>query len=495
MTPTTSDRIPSLDGLRAISIGLVLLGHLAGTAFFPISREVAKFWNFGDFGVRVFFVISGFLITGLLLDETARSGRIHLGRFFFRRTLRIFPPYYAFLAAMFVAAGFGLVQLAPNDAVHAMTYTSNYYAERSWFVGHTWSLSVEEQFYLLWPAALVIAGVGRGLWIAAAVVLLAPIARLAEWFMLPSVAAGIGHRFETVADAIAVGCLLAMTRALLHRLPLYMRALESPFFILVPVLAVAGALTHDRPLVSFAVGMTMTNICLALVIDWCVTFHTGRIGRVLNAAPIVFVGWISYSLYLWQQPFLNRASTADVTAFPVNLLLAVTCALVSYFVIERPSLKLRKLLERKIFKPASSTSPVLPKQAAQTVATLLLCVGLIAGAAGCAAAHGGPVIDRGEKPPELSGTISGIVRAAGSNTPLSARRVTAVEVTTGAKYETSSATNGGYTMKVPTGRYRLQVELRPGEALSDGPDEVVINRSDLDSGRDFVISVKPLMRF
>ena len=488
MSHATEGRIPSLDGLRAVSISLVLLGHLAGTAFFPISREAAKFWNLGEFGVRVFFVISGFLITGLLMDEIAKSGRIRLGRFFFRRTLRIFPPYYAYLVLMFAAAGLGWVQLAPYDALHATTYTSNYYAERSWFVGHTWSLSVEEQFYLLWPAALVLVGVSRGLWIAAAVVLFAPMVRLFEWFFVPAFAAGIGHRFETVADAIAVGCLLAGTRAVLHQSPLYMRALQSPLFIVIPLLAVAGAVTHDRPLISFAVGMSLTNICLALVIDWCVTFHNGRIGRFLNAAPLVFVGWISYSLYLWQQPFLNRASSADVAAFPLNVSLAVGCALVSYLLIERPSLSLRRILEKRIFKSTPAPSPL--NQPAHLVASLALCVCLGALGAGCAAAHGGPIVG-GEQPPEMSGTISGVVRAAGTNTPQPARRVTAVEVNTGAKYEATTATNGGYTMKVPVGTYRVEVELRPGEVATEAPDELVINQSDLDSGRDFVITIKP----
>jgi peptidoglycan/LPS O-acetylase OafA/YrhL len=488
MSHATEGRIPSLDGLRAISISFVLIGHLAGTQYFPLSREAGKFWNLGELGVRVFFVISGFLITGLLLDEVARSGRIRLGRFFFRRTLRIFPPYYAYLLAMIAAAGLGYVQLAPNDTAHAMTYTSNYYAERSWFVGHTWSLSVEEQFYLLWPAALVLAGVGRGLWIAAAVVMLAPAIRLFEWFFVPAAAAGIGHRFETVADAIAVGCLLAMTRAVLHRMPLYMRALQSPAFVLVPVLAIAGALMHDRPLINFAVAMTLTNICVALVIDWCVTFSEGRVGRVLNAAPLVFVGWISYSLYLWQQPFLNRASTSDVTSFPLNIALAVAFALASYFLIERPSLALRKFLEKRMFKTSPSARAAKP---AQVVASIVLCLAIAAAGAGCAAAHGGAVIGSSDKPPDMSGTISGVVRSAGSNSPIAGRRVTAIETTTGAKYEATTATNGGYTMKVPMGRYRLEVALLAAEVVNDAPEDVVINRSDLDSGRDFLIGIKP----
>jgi peptidoglycan/LPS O-acetylase OafA/YrhL len=94
MSASAERRIPSLDGLRAISISLVLLAHLAGTRNFPLSVTAGHVLGLGEFGVIVFFVISGFLITGLLLDELAKSDRIHLGRFYFRRTLRIFPPYY-----------------------------------------------------------------------------------------------------------------------------------------------------------------------------------------------------------------------------------------------------------------------------------------------------------------------------------------------------------------------------------------------------------------
>ena len=102
-----------------------------------------------------------------------------------------------------------------------------------------------------------------------------------------------------------------------------------------------------------------------------------------------------------------------------------------------------------------------------------------------------PIVDTGTKPPQTGGTISGMVRAAGSNAPLDARRVTAVDVSSGQKYETATAVNGGYTMKVPAGRYRLEVELRDGESLVERPSELSISQSDLDAQRDFRISVGP----
>ena len=115
---------------------------------------------------------------------------------------------------------------------------------------------------------------------------------------------------------------------------------------------------------------------------------------------------------------------------------------------------------------------------------LLLAVTLSA----CNAAHG-PVLDRGSKPTGVNGTISGIVRLAGGGVAPD-RKVTAINVATGERIEASTATNGGYTMKVPSGKYRLEVELRSGERITDQPAETEISPSDLDSGRDFVIASK-----
>jgi len=347
----SAERIPSLDGLRAISIALVLFSHLAGTGGFPISAAAANPWSLGNFGVTVFFVISGFLITGLLLDELKRTDRIRLGRFYFRRTLRIFPPYFALLLLLAAGNALGWVGVTRADLLHGATYTSNYYDARSWLVGHTWSLSVEEQFYLLWPAVLLFARTRRAVLIAAATILLVPVIRVAEWELLPSVAHGVGYRFETIADALAAGCLLACVRPRLHQSAVYMRALTSPAFVLVPVVAVLANLTHDHPLLAFGAAMTVINLCIALCIDWCVTFHQGRIGRVLNAAPLVFVGWISYSLYLWQQPFLNRESIHATAQFPLNVGLTIVAALGSYYIVERPSLQLRKRVETRKRRP------------------------------------------------------------------------------------------------------------------------------------------------
>jgi peptidoglycan/LPS O-acetylase OafA/YrhL len=353
---TPDRRIPSLDGLRAVSIALVLLGHLAGTNGFPIPMRVLAYADIAGLGVHVFFVISGFLISGLLLDEMARTRTISLSKFYLRRTLRIFPPYYTLLFCVAMASTFGWLALAPGDMAHALSYTMNYRspAERAWWLGHTWSLAVEEQFYLLWPAALLILGRTRGLKAALLIALLAPLIRLAEWY--GGARELIGNSFETVADALATGCLLAGYRAELWSNSRYQRLLKSPLFIVVPTLAVALA-GLERPRINFAIGITLSNLCIAATIDWCIRNPDGRVGRVLNARPVAFVGVLSYSIYLWQQLFLNRASTAVVARFPLNLLLALACACLSYYAVERPSLRLRRRLEPRSPHSQSRNAP------------------------------------------------------------------------------------------------------------------------------------------
>ncbi len=341
-------RIASLDGLRAISIVLVLFGHASGTRNFPVPYGPARFFDFGELGVRVFFVISGFLITGLLLRESASTGRIDPLRFYFRRTFRIFPPYYAFLGVLAVAAAVGLLAFNPGDFFHALTYTSNYHPGRSWNVGHTWSLGVEEQFYLLWPAVLILAGTRRGLWIAAGFVAVAPLLRLGAWAFVPSLREGIDHRFEMAADSIAIGCLLAGAEVWLRNNATYRRLLASRAFIVVPAVVVALSALHDKPRLAMAFA-TLMNVGIALCIHRSVLHADDGVGRVLNSRPFVWVGLLSYSIYLWQQLFLNRHSSATLTAFPLNVVMVFALASLSYYVIERPSLRYRQQLETKLF--------------------------------------------------------------------------------------------------------------------------------------------------
>jgi hypothetical protein len=109
-------------------------------------------------------------------------------------------------------------------------------------------------------------------------------------------------------------------------------------------------------------------------------------------------------------------------------------------------------------------------------------------AAGC---HPGPVLNTGAKEPSVGGTIAGIVTTADASVAVPGRKVTAVETANGRRYDTTTATNGGYTIRVPEGTYRIEIELRPGETLAKQPEATKVSNSDLDPGRDFVITAKP----
>ncbi len=191
-------RIPSLDGLRALSIGLVLLAHVMGTRHSPDLTWVRAFGDVGNLGVRIFFVISGVLTTALLYRELDRTGRISLVGFLYRRAFRIVPAFTAYVAAIAVAAAFGMLVVDSRDLRSAVTFTTNFEANRSWYVGHLWSLSVEQQFYVCWPVLLILLGRSRMCCIATAALAMGPLARVGLYVLAPEWRWAIGESFPTV---------------------------------------------------------------------------------------------------------------------------------------------------------------------------------------------------------------------------------------------------------------------------------------------------------
>ncbi len=333
-------RIPSLDGLRALSIMLVLFGHLNGTRGFGTHLE--QLGDVANLGVRVFFVISGFLITSLLLKEE----QVQLGQFYWRRFYRIFPPFYFYLLVLFGLSSARLLAAIPaSDFGWAATYTTNFRIERSWLIGHTWSLSVEEQFYLLWPGLLALVGRRRAMVAALGVLLVTPLIRVGWNFLLPAWRPLIGEAFPTIADSIATGCLLAGFRSRLHAHPLYQRALASSALVPLLVLTLFAINTqHIHPLPFWLAGETMLNVGVAFLIDRAVTRPDTALGAILNFGPLARIGVVSYSLYLWQQVFLDRSSSHWIAAFPQNLGLAMASGFAGYYLVEKPIMKYRDRL-------------------------------------------------------------------------------------------------------------------------------------------------------
>jgi peptidoglycan/LPS O-acetylase OafA/YrhL len=352
-------RIPCLDGLRALSIGMVLIGHANGTRALVLGSGEPRSVHFdlslvGDvahLGVRVFFVLSGFLITTLLLQERERTGTLDLKGFYVRRTCRIFPAFYVYLAVVGALSLLSLASVSPADLACAATYMTNFHPNRAWLVGHLWSLSVEEQFYLLWPATMLLLGASRARRVVVGALFAAPLARLGWHTLWPGHDTYIGEAFPTVMDAIATGCLLAMTRATLEANPRYMRWLRSrALWLVVPAAFVVNHFA-DHARVFWLVGESIQNLAIFALVHRVVVMPDTLAGRVLEWRPLAFVGTLSYSLYLWQQPFMNRTSGALTSSFPLNIGLAFAAALASYYLVEQPLLRYRA---RHAGEPSSS---------------------------------------------------------------------------------------------------------------------------------------------
>jgi len=341
----THARIPSLDGLRAVSIIMVLLGHLEGTRNFPKLQVHRWLGDMAHLGVLVFFVISGFLITSLLMGERQKTGATSLPKFYLRRVLRIFPAFYAFILMMIVASHLGWIRLSGSDILHALTYTANYDPHRSWIIGHLWSLSIEEQFYLLWPLVFMVSRKHGALTVALIAFALGPLVRCAMHLMFPPHSPWRDLEvFPAMADAVAVGCIFALLRPWLLSQAWYFRLTANRWSLLAIPLVLLINRMLDYTVVDLFCSPVML-VCLAALIESSTRHETSWLGWFLNWKPVAHVGLLSYSLYLWQQPFLDRHSDAALTAFPQNILLTVVAAMLSYHLVEKSFLGMRRKIE------------------------------------------------------------------------------------------------------------------------------------------------------
>jgi peptidoglycan/LPS O-acetylase OafA/YrhL len=317
-------------------------------AAYPWGRAVLRETGwFGYLGVRCFFVLSGLLITTILLRELETRGRISLPRFYLRRSLRILPPFWVFLACIAVLAAFGGVVLPRNDLLYSVTFVLNYRSSmaRSHWLGHLWSLCVEEQFYLLWPLVLVLFGRRRALWAVVGAVLVVPWIRYFTRFWTND--DGIKWEFQTVCDSLATGCLLAMVRERIYQWAPYRWLVKNGIAVglLVCVALFLQVYMVGRPRLKYLIGFSYLNITIAIAIDYLARYPRSPAGRLLTWKPIVMVGTISYSLYLWQQPFLNPQPASLLATFPVNWMLALLAGWCSYRFVEKPFTEFRREIE------------------------------------------------------------------------------------------------------------------------------------------------------
>ena len=325
-------RIPSLDGLRAISISLVVVGHWAELRY---HSDIAG--AFANLGVRIFFIISGYLITTLLLKEHAKTSTIRLREFYVRRAYRILPASFVFILVVFVIFW---RELQWYHMAAAALYLANFDFSHPWFLGHLWSLSVEEQFYLLWPGVLK-------KWYQHRVAILVGVVAFAPAYRIVCHFLGLHGRadetFPAVADILAVGCLVAIFADRVPTLKKARRVRQAAIHS-----AWAAILIVPVALVPVYVGILHYHITPVLLLVLWPVMHASIAGllfhvvqkpyRFLNVRPIVWLGQISYSLYLWQQLFVfgRHARPWYFVLFAVGL------ASASYYLVEQPMLRMRE---------------------------------------------------------------------------------------------------------------------------------------------------------
>lgn len=345
-------RIPSLDGWRGIAILLVMMEHAASWSSFRHHPWFAM----GNLGVNIFFVLSGFIITSRLLEEHRDTSTINLRHFYMRRAFRILPLVIAYLATLAVLSYFlHHSGFRWSQVMGCLFFYRNYQLaieSSGLYTQHFWSLSIEEQFYLVWPMLLLYLGRRRALWLAVSGAAACGAWRFfdcthpANWVVALFPGQSIWMR-QVRTDARFDGLMLGCALAILLTRPTVQHFISNNFPKETPLLLALLLVFNEQRANGWTTISSYVLVCLMLASTLVV--QEGLAYKWLNSSLLTWIGTISYSLYVWQQLFLTRpeALSSAVGAlgfFPLNVMCVLLAAAGSYYGIERPCIKLGKKL-------------------------------------------------------------------------------------------------------------------------------------------------------
>ena len=343
---------PALDGLRGVAILLVILSH----AHVPLFEGAF-------FGVDLFFVLSGYLITSLLLMEMQSAGRLDYWRFYRRRFFRLMPALALFLGTYCLVAPFLWPDLTDiySDALVSILYLADYgiaFFDSPDTLLHMWSLSVEEHFYLIWPPLLVLVlrftPTGKA-WRAIALLwLLSSLWRI-FWVLEGQQFYEIFFRFDTRVSGLFAGALLA---ALLVEKPQFYETMKAQrsyamwLPLAVPLLMALEWDNHD----AMIWGIPVVE-CAAVVVLLAVHQHRGLVYEMLTAPVLMKLGQWSYGIYLWHYPVVRylRADYSWPVVVVAGLAISTLLAALSFYTIERWAMRMRDAGKPPL-KPAGPAS-------------------------------------------------------------------------------------------------------------------------------------------
>ena len=352
---------PSLDGVRGIAVLSVVMAHAQALIF---GRPILGWFDFsgGFIGVDIFFVLSGFLITSLLLQEHQSSGTISLKNFYVRRALRLLPALVLLLVAMLIYSRFALsAEIARQTLRFAgivILYITNWMRAFEWIpgsdlLGHLWSLAVEEQFYLLWPPVLLILLRLRMPRRAFVILIVGLIVLVIMHRVDVLIRGGIweGRVYlgsDTRADSLLVGCLVAMLHhwRMLPEGKLFRLLSRTSALIALSVLFIYFVDAFGiRTRTFFTIGLTVVALAVGVVLLQAMQTFGNPLLFVLQNELLVYVGKISYGLYLWHV-FAIRITlgvpVGNAMKFVLSLAGLFGIAATSFYCIERPFLRLKK---------------------------------------------------------------------------------------------------------------------------------------------------------
>lgn len=360
MTSKDKFRIDGLDGLRGISILLVVIGHVATTPSVLSTPTRVFIGHIGAFGVDIFFIISGFLITTLLLREENEKKTLDIKGFYRRRVFRILPAVFFYLGFVWFMTYVGHVNASPKDFIPPLLFYRNLMSHGPIEMGHFWTLSIEEQFYLFWPAVLLfVSKPNKRILMAVAIIICSPI-----WLHFNLVWSNgtnlNGWRTDLRLAPLITGCFLALLRQ--HKD--YAVYLERRIFqegwigVVVCVLLMGSFWNPLFPAGQFNFVMpTLRSLAVVYLINYLAVNKGRGLDFAINSRVLVFFGSISYSLYLWNQFFCFHPTLTWYRVFPVNVLLAIGAAFTSYRFVEQPMLRLRAKIDRRLERASTTVDP------------------------------------------------------------------------------------------------------------------------------------------